>query len=293
MIHKLTTEILKMELETDGGGEHRNVARLLTVLECLSQASTDGLRLTDVIEATGLGKTTAHRLLNGLSAQGLAEQDPDSGRFFIGLKMLSWAHAARERFSFARLAEPALARLSRQTNDTVYLVARVGDEVVCLDSREGSFPIRVLTLNIGDRRPLGIGAGSLSILSSLPDAEIDAYFARGGEALRRHPFDEVRLRQMIVTTRQNGYAYNNVHVFQGMENMTDMAGIGMPIRRPDGTAVAALHLTAITSRLEPPRRDNIIATLRTEAARIERELEPVLATLEGDRPLRTLPRMHL
>src|SRR5204863_296004 len=83
----------------------------------------------------------------------LAEQDPETGRFFIGVKMLSWATAARDRFSLVRLVEPALLRISRQTQDTIYLVVRSGDDIVCLDCREGSFPIKVLTLNVGDRRP--------------------------------------------------------------------------------------------------------------------------------------------
>ncbi|MFI4994795.1 MAG: IclR family transcriptional regulator [Hyphomicrobiales bacterium] len=270
---------LEMEYESDKSGEHRNVARLFLVLDALSKASAGGLRLTDVVEATGLGKTTAHRILGGLVIHGLAEHDEDTGRFFIGLRMLSWATAARDRFGLARLAEPALVRIARQTQDTVYLVVRVGDEIVCLDCREGSFPIKVLTLNIGDRRPLGIGVGSLAIMASLPDAEIDRLFVTNAEALSHYPFDEVRLRQMIAATRQNGYAYNNVHVFHGMENLTEMAGIGVPIRKNDGTPVAALHLTGIVSRLDAPRRDNLVATLSHEAHRIEKELEPLLDTV--------------
>jgi DNA-binding IclR family transcriptional regulator len=258
-------------------GEHRNVMRLLSVLDALSNASAHGLRLTDVVEATGLGKTTAHRLLSGLQSQNLAEQDPETGRFFIGVKMLSWATAARDRFSLVRLVEPALMRIARQTQDTIYLVVRSGDDIVCLDSREGSFPIKVLTLNVGDRRPLGIGAGSLAIMAALPDAEIDRIFLSNAEAMSAYPFDEVRLRQMIAATRQNGYSYNNVHVLQGLENVTEMAGIGVPVRRKDGMPVAALHLTSVTSRLEPPRRDNLVATLHQEARQIEAQLEPVLA----------------
>jgi DNA-binding IclR family transcriptional regulator len=262
-----------------GQGEHRNIARLLGVLDALSAASAKGLRLTDVVRTTGLGKTTAHRLLAGLMAAGLAEQDSETGRFFVGLKMLAWAVAAKNRFSIARLAEPALERLSRRTQDTVYLVARVGDEIVCVDAREGSFPIKVLTLNVGDRRPLGIGAGSLAILSALSEEEIERILATHAEARARFPFDEVQLREMIAATRRNGYAYNNVHLFQGMEKAVDMAGIAVPIRRGDGQPVAALHLTGITSRLEPPRRDNIVASLHEEVRRLESELGAALDTV--------------
>jgi DNA-binding IclR family transcriptional regulator len=279
-----------MEPESDKSGEHRNIARLLAVLDALAKAATEGMRLTDVVEVTGLGKTTAHRILGGLASHGLTEQDSDTGRYFIGLKMLSWATAARDRFSFARLAEPALLRISRQTQDTIYLVVRSGDDIVCLDCREGAFPIKVLTLNVGDRRPLGIGAGSLAIMAALPDAEVDRLFVTNAEAMSRYPFDEVRLRQMIATTRQHGYAYNNIHVFQGLENATEMAGIGVCICQIDGTPVAALHLTGVTSRLEPPRRDILVTTLRHEARQIEAELEPVIDLMRPNDLRQASPR---
>jgi DNA-binding IclR family transcriptional regulator len=101
----------------------------------------------------------------------------------------------------------------------------------------------------------------------------------------------VQLREMIAAARRNGYAYNNVHLFQGMETITDMAGIGLPIRRGDGMPVAALHITAITSRLNPPRRDNIVAILRQEALQLEAELQPVLDSVGagGDRLRTTRP----
>jgi DNA-binding IclR family transcriptional regulator len=272
--------MMKMEPKSDEQGLHRNIARTLSVLEALSKGSAEGLRLIDVMRATGLGKTTAHRILAGLAAHGLAEQDGETGRFFVGLKMLSFAAAAKNRFSFVRLVEPALARLAQRTQDTVYLVARVGDEAVCLDSREGSFPIKVLTLNVGDRRPLGIGAGSQTLIAFLPDEEVERILALQAEARRAFRFDEVQLREMIAATRRQGYAYTDLHVYPGMEAITDMAGLAVPIRRSDGLPVAALHVTAITSRLEPPRRDNIIANLRQEAAQLEAELKPVLDSIQ-------------
>lgn len=275
-----------MEQQTDDA-PNRNVARILAILDALSHASSQGLRLADVVDATGLGKTTAHRILAGLLAGGLVEQDAETGRFFVGLKMLSWAAAARNRFGIARLAEPVLLRIAQGTRDTVYLVARVGDEAVCLDCREGNFPIKALTLDIGDRRPLGIGAGSLALLAFLPDPEVERIMATGAEARAAYPFGEARLREMIAATRRNGYAYNDVHLFEGMETITEMAGIGVPIRRSDGIPLAALHITAVTSRLAPPRRDGIVATLRRQAAQLETELRPVLdaTPMTGGGPL--------
>ncbi len=265
------------------GDSPRSVERLLTIIEALSNASANGLRLTDVVEATGLGKTTAHRLLNGLAEQGLVDYDGETGRYFVGIKILSWASAARNRFGVARLAEPALIRLARRMQDTVYLIGRAGDEAVCLDCREGSFPIKALTLNIGDRRPLGIGAGSLAILAAMPDDEIERILVQQAEARSGYSFGEAKLREMIEATRRNGYSYNDIHISEHMKDLTGMAAIAVAIRRSDGTPVAALHITSVTSRMVPPRRENIVATLMQERAQLEEELQPAL---DAAQPLR-------
>ena len=62
-----------------------------------------------------------------------------------------------------------MRRLAERTQDTVFLSARDRDEAVCLERVIGDYPIKTLTLSIGDRRPLGVGAGSLALLSALSD----------------------------------------------------------------------------------------------------------------------------
>ena len=240
-----------MKQEAAGGEASRNVARIMAIVDALAVAADEGLRLTDVMLAAGLNKTTTHRLLAGLVAHGLADHDADTGRYFVGVRLLSLAQAAKRRFRLASLVAPVLAKLSRQTQDTVTVMARQGDEAVCIDCREGSFPIKVLTLHEGDRRPLGIGAGSLALLAFLPDAEVERILAEQSVERAAFPFDDLQLRNMIAAARRQGYAYNDIHVFKGMETITDMAAVGVPIVSSRGTPVAALHLTAITQRLNP------------------------------------------
>ena len=154
-------------------GLHQSISRPTAILEALAAASSDGLRMTDVMHATGLGKATVHRLLAGLAAHRLVDQDSESARFFLGARILSWAVTAGDRFGLARLTEPAMARLAQTTLDTIYLTARSGDEAVCLNRREGLHPIKTLTLNVGDRRPLGVSAGGLALLAFLSDSEVE------------------------------------------------------------------------------------------------------------------------
>ena len=56
--------------------------------------------------------------------------------------------------------------LADASGDMVFLYIR-GRDVVCIDRKEGSFPIRTFVFDIGSRRPLGVGAAGMALL--LPD----------------------------------------------------------------------------------------------------------------------------
>jgi DNA-binding IclR family transcriptional regulator len=111
--------------------------------------------------------------------------------------------------------------------------------------------------------------------------------------IRAHyQIDDIHLRSMLAATRRDGYAYNNIHVLPGLESAPGMAGIGVPLRRADGRPVAALLITAITARLDGPRRDTVVASMQQEAALLEEQLKPLLGSTglsERTRSARTAP----
>lgn len=259
----------------DGGeqgdkGAHQNVARVTLILSALAAAARTGLRLTDLVKTTGLSKAVAHRFLAGMMQHGLVEMDELSGRYFLGLNLVTWAAAAGNRYGLARLADPFLERLAEKTQDTVYLMLRTGDECVCLARLEGDYPIRTLTIDVGDRRPLGGGAGPLAILAFLPDEEVEQILPRVEERLERLKFDLVDMRMLIAQTRKAGFATIDNRVNTGM------SGVALPIRRQDGTAFAAINVVAVSSRMADDRRLWIAREIAAEVAALEDKLRPLL-----------------
>jgi DNA-binding IclR family transcriptional regulator len=162
-------------------------------------------------------------------------------------------------------------RLCQSSEDTVYLAMRYGDEAVYLDRREGSYPIKTLTVAAGDRRPLGVGAAPLAMLAFLPDAEMEHIIALQTEARARLGVDELLLREMIGISRQLGYALNESKI------IPDMTAVAVPIRGGDGTPLAAISVACLSRRMQGARREAIVASLREEVARIESDLKPLLA----------------
>lgn len=252
-------------------GAHQNVARVSLILSALADASRSGLRLTDLVRATGLSKTVAHRFLSGMMQHGLVELDELSGRYFLGLNLIVWSAAAGNRYGLARLADSALVRLAQKTGDTVYLMLRTGDECICLARKEGEYPIRTLTIDVGDRRPLGAGAGPLAILAYLADDEAEQILSQSAEGLARFKFEPLEMHLLIAATRKKGFATIDNRINPGM------SGVAVPIRRQDGTAFASINVVAVSARMADDRRAWIAREIATEVAQLEQALRPLLS----------------
>ncbi len=247
-------------------GEHQNITRSSLVLDVISRTGESGARLIDICEETGLGKATTHRLTNGLLANGLVELDEDTGRYFVGMRLLAWSRHAGKHHGLRRVCGASLTRLSARTTDTVYLSLKVGDQIVCAARSVGSFPIKTLVFEEGDRRPLGVGAGSLALLSFLPDTELRRVYPTVVSSVAQYGIDDASLSQMISATRDSGYAFEDETVVPGMR------AVALPVFKNDDLPVAAISVTAISARLESARRREIIDYIREEIERIYAEL---------------------
>ena len=236
----------------------RSVRRAVGILKLLASQPA-GWRLSDVARHCRLGKTTTHRLLAALLDEGMVIQEAGSRRYALGHELVRLGRAAG-RADIGDLARPALLRLARETEDTVFVSVREGVEAVCLDRAIGAYPIKTLTLNVGDRRPLGVGAGSLALLAQLPDAEVDEAIESNRTALAAYPaFAPELLTELVARTRRQGYAFNDGRVIRAM------SAVGVPVFDPTGRACAALSVAAINERMGAARVRWIVDRLQAEA----------------------------
>jgi DNA-binding IclR family transcriptional regulator len=262
----------------------QSLERAAAILQVLADEHRTGIRLTDVAARTQLSPSTSHRILAALIEAGLAEQDGGSGRFFPGLALLGLGAAAANRFGLAELAAPFCQQLVERTGDTVYLSLRCGVDVVCVDRLEGSFPIKVLTWNVGDRRPMGINASGLAILAALGDDEIARIIeSNAGRVERYAGHDRAGVHALVERARQRGYAFNEGFSAPGM------AAVAMPIRGSGGEPLASLCVAALDSRLEPERRQTVVAWVQEATTALSAYLDEVTHGLSAPvvRRLRT------
>ncbi len=241
------------------------VDRALALLQIAARGTARGVSLSDLIAESGLGKPTVRRLMLALIRGGLVEQDATTRLYHLGEESYILGTLATPRHGLLEIAADAVSRLARDSGDTAFVNMRRGAAAVCLHREEGSFPIRTHALTTGAQHPLGVGAGSLAILSALPDAEVEAVLTDNADRLAAdyRGYTADLLRRDVAETRARGFALNPGRVVPGSW------GVGVALRRPDGSVAGSLSLAAIDSRMEPPRDAELAALLTREARDIE------------------------
>src|SRR5690606_11232489 len=103
----------------------QSVKRALEILHILSfNASSSGMRFSDLQAQSGLSKGTLHRLLKSLLNGGFVEQAAGSRVYYLGLEFLSMGERATNRLDIRAVTQPSLERLALATGDTVMLTIR-------------------------------------------------------------------------------------------------------------------------------------------------------------------------
>lgn len=244
----------------------QSIERVVNMLRVVASRGRNGMRLGDVTAATGLPSSTCFRMLQRLETEGMVERHPVTRRYALGPLLYELGLLARPRFQLADRCENTLASLAECTQDTVYLSERRGREAVCSARALGDYPIKALTLDVGIRRPLGVGAGGLAILCALSAAEADEIIeAHAAHYPKLSTLSADRVRAAVAEGRKQGFAFLEAAVYPG----TAAVGVAIPTQTP----IAAISVAAIASRLDEKRRQFVAAELKRHALLLSRLLD--------------------
>ncbi len=257
----------KMQNRPEKGPEGtQTMRRASALLRLLAGRRGLKLRLSELAVQSDLSSSTAHRILQGLVAEGWAVQDRRTAQYSLGPLAYEIGLAARPPTHLHKVAGTALERLADESGDTAFLSVRSDLDAVCIDRREGTFPIRALILDIGSRRPLGVGAGALALLMSMADDEVDAVLAQMTSRLAAYRTTASVVRREVSRSRTLGFAFNDGQILAGHK------GVALPLRDPYGQVAGALSIAAISDRVSPARRAELVHLMRREVQRVESEL---------------------
>ena len=243
----------------------QSIQRAAFLLRLIAANNKAGLRLVDLVRHSGLEQPTVHRMLKAMIAENMVIQRAENRRYFLGPILFELGLAAEQHYGLREICQSSLVRIAEKTGDTVFLTVRRGREAVCIDRKDGAFPVKVFTLNVGDRRALGVGAGGLAILAELPEIDAEQVIEGNSKILGLvGGLNAKEMKQRVAQARRHGYGIHDVL------NVSGVKAVGVAIKNAEGDPFAALSISAVATRIANQRIEELVVLLRKEASVIEK-----------------------
>ena len=241
----------------------RSVHKAVNILKLFSP-DEPRLALTEISKRLGLGKSTAHNLLNTLVQAGLIEK-LDDGVYALGPEVIALSQGVRINVELRDLAAPLLRRLAEVAKESVYLAVFDRVRVLYIYAIESPDRLRARSA-VGDRALLHCTAVGKAILSMLSPQEVDAIVHEMGQPAYTATTITERgaLDVELARIRQQGYSTDH------SEHEANYYCIGAPILDRRGRVIGACSLSGTSPAILQDRLADLSVRVVNTAQEISR-----------------------
>jgi DNA-binding IclR family transcriptional regulator len=237
------------------------IARAAQILRALD-GEHDGLSLSQLSERLGLPRSTVHRVVSALAAEGFVAAASPNGRVRLGPELARLALSSRRELR--QELRPHLQRLFETLNETVDCAVLDGEHLRFIDQIAAPHRLRAVS-SVGGTFPLHCTANGKAILAELGN----------GEVARVLPTRLKRCTAATITSRAELLAeleiVRRTRVALDREEHTNgISAAGIAVRDPFGT-LAAISVPMPTQRFAG-REQEIADALVAARAEILRTL---------------------
>ncbi len=236
------------------------------------------LNLNEMIQLSGIPKTSVHRMVGSLEDMGFLQRDHE-GKYALGLVFLQFGNLVAERLDIRNIALPIMRELRERVGEAVHLVVKDGRESIYIEKLDTDHPVRLYT-KIGRRSPLYAGACSRILLAFMDETEREQYLSEvellpiGNGTITA----KEKLRAVLETSRKKGYSFS----LSELENYT--AELAAPIFDHNGRLTAGISVAGPEVRFHKDRLPELAEDVMRAANEISHMLgwiEPVAGSTAG------------
>ena len=240
---------------------NRSVQKALTMLETFG-GDRRTLGLAELAAAAGMTTSSAQRCIHTLLRLGYLRRDTRLRRWVLTVRALSLTEAYLSGHALLEHATAHLIELNQASGESVSLSEPDGTDMVFIARFPSLQPFHI-HMPVGRRLPMYCTASGRAYLSALPPATARRILARS--RLSAHtpqtPTDLQQIGKRIDAAREAGYAWSDQEYYRG-----DVT-IAAPVLGEDGTPLAAVNISAPTSRWTLPQLRTKLAPLLLQSAR--------------------------
>ena len=226
------------------------------ILNHLAQAQTP-VALRELAAAGRMSPGKVHRYLASFVVTGLARQDPATRQYALGPLAMRLGLAALNSYQPLRDAIALQRELRDRLDETLVLSVWGAQGPTIVHIEESSQPI-IMTMRIGAVLPILATATGLAFASFLPRHFTEPLITMELDAAGLNLFarDQAAIDRLITQVRDQGYAYNEGHLMQGV------SAAAFPLFDRTTALVAVLAVMGRQERINPRDGAEMIAYLK-------------------------------
>jgi IclR family acetate operon transcriptional repressor len=221
------------------------------------------MSLAEISSASGLNKTTTHRLLRALQSESLIDRNSATSAYSLGPGLMALGVQALASSDLRRRVRPLLKALARESGETATLEVPVENSMLILDEVAGSHVVAAAG-NIGTRWPMHATSTGKAWIA-FEDSGLDRISDHLQSLATRTLTTKEEFQPQLTDIRRRGYA---VSVDELEDGFTAVATV---IRGALGDVQGALSIGGPTQRLSAARRVELGTSLCRAAARLNPE----------------------
>ncbi|CAG7645398.1 IclR family transcriptional regulator [Paenibacillus allorhizosphaerae] len=233
----------------------QSVERALNLLETIAGCE-NGIRIKDLAEKQKLNLSTAHRLVSLLEHRGYVEQEPDSKKYFLGIKVLQLQGYLFKSRRLNEVAAQELKRLVHSLGETTHLAVLSEGEVVYIESLEGVGSV-ISRAPIGRKVAIYSTALGKALTAWKPHEEVERILLQS-EMAARTPNTITNTEaylQELTKVQLNGYAVDR------QEHSMISCCVAAPIRDHRNEVVAAISVSCPAHDFTKENEERIVREL--------------------------------
>ncbi len=237
-------------VETRDGGA-KSLRKMALVLDSFSRKKPT-MTVGELAEATGLPKTTVHRIVASLRDVGLLDQDGRRHGYRLGMKMFHYGSSVMAGLDTSKRALPHIAKLQQLTGEIIHFHMFDGSQMVCVE-REEMGTSRLTTLTTIEAAPTYCTSVGKAFLAFQDDVLVRRIAQE--EGLKRYTPNTItdlgELLDELALVRARGFAIDNE------ENQVGLRCIGAPIRDAAGRVFASVSVSGPAERMPDMRLEGL------------------------------------
>jgi DNA-binding IclR family transcriptional regulator len=242
------------------------VERALTILEVAAQRR-EGLTNSEISRRLAIPKSSASYILRVLDRRGYLRRNAATGRYRLGLRLLSLGKDAQSSVDLAEVAFPFMRALVDRIHMTAHLAVLDQGEAVYVEKVEAAGFFKVNTW-VGRRMYLHSTSVGKALLAWMPKSEAESILRQQG-LKKRTPKTITSVPRLVAELER---VRDLGHSVDDEENSLGARCVGVPIFDSGGVVVAALGASGTLTQTDEANFARIVEGLKDAARKISRQL---------------------